>query len=72
MGEAAGRQTAKKMRVEHPVQPTLDTADVAWGVRCGVGARRDGSSSIYFVRSMLAGIRWPLKGRVVASGGSAL
>ena len=30
--------------------PTLDMADVAWGVRCGVGARRDGSSSpIYFV-----------------------
>ena len=44
-----------------PVQPTLDTADVAWGVRCGVGARRDGSSSsFYFVHSMPAGIKWPV------------
>ena len=54
-----------------PVQPTLDMAMVAWG--SGVlGARRDGSSSINFVRSMPAGIRWPLKGRVVASGDTAI
>ena len=43
---------------------------VAWG--SGVlGARRDGSSPIYFAHSMLAGIKWPLKGSVVASGDSA-
>ena len=43
-----------------------------WPGESGVlGARRDGSPPIYFVHSMHAGIKWPLKGSVVASGDSA-